>query len=193
MALTSLLYDKESTILDETVSMKPGIYHLNPPVITTTPYQTNPSVRLQKIGNSISNSSDWRFYAGPIDQESDLFDITRPASNCPHNKYQPLCPDCYCLNNGTYCGEGVIGGCNTSTPVCAKSLADMPDFDFKVEYTRLTSPLCALKEVQQPRFEFPLHNPQNDVFFLGRENLDTRSLIKDNFTSNIKCAKVRRF
>ncbi len=192
MAFTSLAYDNDTTMLDETTSMKPGLYHLNPPLITSTPYQTNPSIRLQKIGDSITNSENWRFFAGPIDQESDLFDITRKASKCPHNKYQSMCPDCYCLNQGVVCASGIIGGCNTQEQCEQKGLANMPDFTFNVEYTRLTSPLCAVKEQQLDRFDYLPTNPQNDVFFMGRASMNTREYIRDGYKKNIMCRRARR-
>ena len=197
MAFTNLSYDKDTMMMSETISTKPGQYHLSPPINPEAKYQTNPSIRLQKMGNSLSNADNWRFFAGPVDVESELINIRRPASKCPHNKYQPICNDCYCLNQGEVCGGGVVGGCNVvGRPVGArctdKGMVDMPDFEFQVQYTRLTDPVCMFKEQHIDRFEYPLHPPQEKIFFPSRANMDTRSFIKDGYTKNLMCGKSRR-
>ena len=198
MSFTNLTYDKDTTMLSDIEAMKPGLYHLNPPMSNTLHYQSNPSIRLQKMGNSITNTENWKFFSGPVDVESELFDIRRPASKCPHNKYQPICNDCYCLNQGEVCGSGVVGGCNISdrprgSRCTDKNQTDMPDIDFKVENTRLTNPVCTFKEISINRFEYPINNPQDKIFFPSWKNTNTRTLIRDNFTRSAECRRMRKW
>lgn len=198
MAFSRLPYDKDITMLSEINAMKPGLYHLNPPPTNEKHYQSNPNIRLQKMGNSISNSSEWNFFAGPVDVESELFDITRKASKCPHNKYQPICNDCFCLNQGEVCGSGVVGGCNVENRPSGSRCQDtgqldMPDVSFNVENTRLTNPACMFRGVSTNRFEYPIHDPQDRIMFPSMKNVNTRALIKDNYKRSGFCRKMRKW
>ena len=53
-------------------SEKAGGYGLNTPIITNNCFQTNPRIIDQKVGVSMNKNTDWRFYAGPVDIESNL-------------------------------------------------------------------------------------------------------------------------
>jgi hypothetical protein len=187
MSFNRLKYDLCETkqYVKETVA--PGNYYVKQPLICGTSFQANPSIRMQKSGVSLSGSSPWRFYDGPIDVESELRNLSRPASRCPSKQYLPKCSNCGCRYQGQPCGADVsklckdcIDGKIKNGKSCGdQDLVDFPDCHFPVEHTRLND--CVPRGVGLNRFDFPCMDPQANLFFPGAIQIPSRLVEKDNY------------
>jgi hypothetical protein len=160
----------------------------------------------------MNSGYDWRFYAGPIDVESDLFNLNRVASNCPKNKYYPDARNCKAVNQGQPAGAGVI---STTMPArgntiiegfeakpregvfrkngqrCTdNNLVDFPSCSFNTEDTRLSNPPGTLRGTGINRFEPMGLNPQAKLFFPGEYHTSTRLVFRDNHRPCIPSLKV---
>ena len=58
----------------------------------------------------MNSGVEWRFYSGPVDVESELRNINKPASRCPSRKYNPTMNGVSCPNQGQPAGQGVGWG-----------------------------------------------------------------------------------
>lgn len=187
MSFNRLKYDEceQKQYVKETVG--PGEYYVNQPLICSTCFQDNPSIRIQKSGVSMDGTVDWRFYDGPVDVESELRNLTRAASRCPSKKYLPECSNCGCRFQGQTSGVTVSKLCSDCKngkikdgKKCGdKNLVDFPNCHFPVEYTRLTD--CVPRGVGVNRFEYPCIDPQANLFFPGTYQIPSRLIVKDNF------------
>ena len=92
-----------------TESTEAANYNIQTPVICGNCIQTDPRIMPNRTGVSLNSNTPWRFYAGPIDVESDLFNLNRPLSDCPSNKYHPNSKNCF-SSNGQPAGQGVTCG-----------------------------------------------------------------------------------
>jgi len=118
MSYNRTLYDPCEASLKVKESMDVGKYSLNTPVVCGNCFQGNPRIIDQKTGVSMNSGVEWRFYAGPVDVESELRNINKPASRCPSHKYNPSCEGATCSNQGHPCGQGVVVGCkNQNDPL----------------------------------------------------------------------------
>jgi len=188
MSFTRLKYDlcEEKTYLNETV--RPGKYWIGEPLNCGTCFQPNPSIIMQKSGISLQKGVPWRFNSGPVDVESELKNLSRPASKCPSGKYNPKCSKCKCDYQGQPCGKGVSGLCPKCQKMCGDNLVDFPDCFFPVEHTRLNS--CAPRGVGLNRFEFPCKNPQANLEFPGCWREPSRTIFRDNYKPCYRKPKV---
>jgi len=187
MSFNRLKYDvcEQKQHVKETVG--PGNYYMNQPLICGTCFQDNPVIRMQKSGVSLNGNSEWRFYDGPIDVESELRNLTRPASRCPSKQYLPKCSNCGCRYQGQPCGAGVSKLCQDCKSGKIKNgkrcgdqnLVDFPDCHFPVQFTRLND--CVPRGVGVNRFEFPCMDPQANLFFPGAYQIPSRIIVKDNY------------
>ena len=101
MSFNRLNYDTCEYKQSLSESIGPGHYQINTPPVSCEPcYPYAPSVRLQRSGDSVNLSKYM------IDIDSELMNITTPASKCPSKKYLPKCPHCEC-STGENCGQGV--------------------------------------------------------------------------------------
>jgi hypothetical protein len=181
MSFNRLNYDTctYKQILAESIS--PGDYLVNTPKIACEPcYQSNPSIRLQNIGNSISKTQ----YL--IDIDSELIGITRKNSNCPSKKYIAECKNCKCLS-GEPCGQGVTTLCEECTKElkngkrCGdEDLYDYKDCHFMTDESRLSNPPCNLRGTGWNRWEWLCLNPQERVEIPFDWNINNRLVVKDN-------------
>jgi hypothetical protein len=185
MSFNRLKYDfcEEKTEINE--SVKPGNYKLNTPVTCSGCFQPNPSVIAQKGSVSMEKNTPWRFYDGPVDVESELRNITRPATRCPTFKYQPRCENTVCLNQGQPCGQGVVKGCENSNATKKGTMAndnvvDLPNCLFPVENTRLSNPACTLRGTGINRFNPMCLESQDQILYPGEYQIPSRLVIKDN-------------
>ena len=202
MSLTGLKYDpcEEKKYLTESIG--PGLYQINTPVLCSTCFQENPQIINQRGGVSMSGNVDWRFYAGPIDIETDLRNINRPATRCPEGKYEPKCPRCNVVTSGQPCGDGVSISCHKCGFIfkgttyqdgkrCTnEDLINFPDCNFPVENTRLCNPPSTLRGTGWNRFETLCLNPQAQLFFPGAYLIPTRTVFRDNHRPCIRQTKV---
>jgi hypothetical protein len=206
MSFNRLKYDKCETKQYLNESVYPGNYFVGTPVVCGNCFQKNPRIIPQRTGVSMNSGVDWRFYAGPIDVESDLKNLNRPASRCPSDKYNQGCGafNCTCNGQGNYCGSGVTncnntgmgqqylvegfdGQRNMTKPLrkdgqrcCDNNLVDFPDCYLSTEDTRLSNPPYNLKGVGVNRFQPLCLNPQEQIMFPGEYNVPSRTVFKDN-------------
>jgi hypothetical protein len=163
----------------------PGNYRVKQPLTTGSCFQNNPSIILQKSGVSLHKKYDWRFYSGPVDVESELKNLTRPASKCPTDKYLPKCSNCGYNYQGAPCGAGVSVCTSCRNKKCGdKNLVDFPDCHFPVVHTMLDD--CPPRGVGINRFEYPCLNPQQDVVMPPCFRISSRQVMKDNFKPCIR-------
>lgn len=189
MSFNSLKYDvcEEKVAVEE--SIKPGLYYLNTPVLCNTCFQTNPQIINQKGSDSMQADVDWRFYAGPIDVDSELRNLNLPATNCPSGKYKPKCNNCGVVTSGQPCGDGVSLAChNCRTPLpkgamCNQNLVALPDCYFPIQNTRLDNPPSTLRGTGWNHFDPICFNPQDEhrLFFQGKWRENTQLTVRDNF------------
>lgn len=188
MSFNRLLYDKCEQQKLNKESMGPGNYQTNTPVICSNCFQDNPRIMNQRTGVSLNTGVDWRFYAGPIDVDSELKNINRAATRCPQKKYMPQTDGCYCPDQGEPAGGGVTTGCENKNSPLKKSwtrcgdnnLVDFPRCYFPTEDTRLSNPACNLRGTGINRFAPLCLNPQNQIAFPGDYQVPTRLVVKDN-------------
>ncbi len=112
MSFNRLSYDKSATQCQYEESVGPGLYQTNTPILCSTCFQDNPQIINQHGGVSMDSTTEWRFYDGPVDVESDLRNINRPLTRCGSSKYQPRCPNCGTVTSGQPCGDGVSISCH---------------------------------------------------------------------------------
>ena len=187
-------------------------YNVQTPVICGNCLPDDPRIHPNRTGVSLNSGVDWRFYAGPIDVESDLFNLNRVASNCPKNKYHPDARNYRAVNQGQPAGAGVI-----STTMPARSgniiegfeskpregvfrkngqrctdnnLVDFPSCSFNTEDTRLSNPPATLRGTGINRFQPMGLNPQAKLFFPGEYHTSTRLVFRDNHRPCIPSLKV---
>ena len=82
MSSNRLYYDTCEVKKQLEESLRPGEYQVKTPAIDRC-YPSDPSIRLQGTGNSISKSH------ALVDVHSELWGITRHNSRCPSKKYNP--------------------------------------------------------------------------------------------------------
>jgi len=198
MSFNRLKYDSCETKKYNQESTGPGNYLYNTPIDCNMCWNDNPRIINQKVGDSLNSHTDWRFYAGPIDIESDLFNINRQSSNCPSNKFYPDCKPDNCTGQGEPCGAGVIENCNNDTKNLRNpwnrpndnNLTNFPNCFFETEDTRLSNPSTNLRGTGINRFDPLLMNPQDQITFPGNYNTSTRILFKDNHRPSVVPPKI---
>jgi hypothetical protein len=196
MSFNRLNYDKCESKIAIKESVGPGLYQVNTPVLCNTCFQDNPQIISQKGGVSMNANKDWRFYAGPIDVESELMNINRPATKCPTGKYEPKCPKCGIVVSGQPCGQGVAYvcfQCGINIPrggMCNEDLVNLPDCHFPVENTRLSNPPSTLRGTGWNRFDPLCLDPQDQIFFPGEYHIPTRMVFRDNFRPCLREVKI---
>lgn len=196
MSFNRLNYDTCESKIAVKESVGPGLYQMGTPILCNTCYQDNPQIINQRGGVSMNSNTDWRFNSGPVDVETDLFNINRPATNCPSGKYEPQCPNCKTVLSGEPCGQGVAKVCHNCRTVipaggmCNQDLVNMPDCHFPVENTRLSNPPSTLKGTGWNRFDILCLDPQANIFFPGVLDTSTRLVFRDNFKACVRNPKV---
>jgi len=189
MSFNRLKYDENQAVKQLDESMGPGQYSLYTPVQCSECLQVNPWVQAQRGGVAQNSGFDRRFYTGPIDVESELRNLNRPASKDPKQKYTPVCSNCGCSTQGEPCGQGNVSGCKNCSGTnkvprggrCGdESLVEFPLCFLPSEDTRLTNSVSNLKESSINRFEPLCRDPQKNVFFPGVMMIPSRIISKDN-------------
>ena len=163
MSFNRLRNDACEININNKESAGPGSYQMSTPILCDSTYQDNPQIINQKGGVSMNANTEWRFYDGPVDVETDLLNINRPATNCPDGKYM-----------------------NEKRP----ELINMPDSHFPVENTRLSNPPSTLRGTGWNRFETLCLDPQANIFFPGNRNILTHTVFKDNYRRCMRTPKV---
>tara|TARA_B100000795_G_C22799753_1_gene441221 strand:- start:2839 stop:3474 length:636 start_codon:yes stop_codon:yes gene_type:complete len=160
MSFNRLNYDTCSYQHSLAESVGPGEYMLTePPNVTKSCFPQSPQIRLQRQGVSVSQNMPL------IDVDSELMNLTRPATNCPSRKYVP---------NGNQCNE------NNRIEEAKNNLEHGEDCFFPVEDTRLSNPACNLRGTGWNRWEWLCLDPQERVLMPFDYNINNRLVVKDN-------------
>lgn len=195
MSFSRLKYDECETKKYNEETSGPGNYMVDTPKHSKMCWNDNPRVINQRVGDSMNTNVDWRFYAGPVDVESDLLNINRRSSSCPSNKYSPNCGPNDCNNQGEPCGAGVIGNCsnnlrNSWNRPNDNNLTNFENCYFETEDTRLSNPNSNLRGTGINRFNHLLFDPQEQCMFPGEFMTSTRIVFKDNHRPSVVDPKV---
>lgn len=195
MSFNRLKYDRCESKEYNKQTVAPGDYYMKTPIMCNNCFNDNPWIQNQKTGVSLNSHVDWRFFAGPVDVESDLLNLNRSSSRCPVEKYTPLC-DANSCSTGEPCGQGVSQGCNESglrntwNRPGDNNLVNFPRCHFPVDDTRLNNSASNLRGTGWNRFDPLFMNPQDKVFFPTHLNVSTRTIVKDNHRAKISHPKV---
>jgi hypothetical protein len=161
MSFNRLKYDSCQLKKQNDESSGPGMYMIETPIIPDKVFNDNPRVVNQKLGASIPKDVDWRFYNGPVDIESKLWNLEEPSSKC--TSYQ----------SPSYMRSETV----------EPEVIHFPSLD-----TRLSIPM--LKEASCNRFESLCMNPQEHIFFPLDHTVSTRIVFKDNHRPMIPKPKI---
>ena len=160
MSFNRLNYDTCSYQHSLAESVGPGEYMLTePPNVNEPCFAQSPQIRLQRQGVSVAQNMPL------IDVDSELMNLTRPATNCPSRKYIP---------DGNQCNE------SHKLEEAKNNLAHGNDCFFDVEDTRLSNPACNLRGTGWNRWEWLCLNPQDRVLMPFDHNINNRLVVKDN-------------
>ncbi len=120
-----------------------------------------------------------------IDTESELKNLNRVLTRDPNYKYLPYCPNCGECNDSTPCGQGVSKGCEN----CQPKMYHFNACGNRDEYTRLSNPICTLKETGVNRFDPICMNPQDENRWLqpSEIGINSRMIFKDN---SVPCVPI---
>ena len=180
MSFNRLPYDNCSynqTLLE---SEGPGAYHLMTPAnVSQMCLADDPHIRAQYMGS--------RHVPGTslIDVDSELMNITRPASECPSQKYVPH------PNASTFCSAPNTHNMTATDTIPAnraegfQSTPTGNHVNFSncftpTESTRLSNPPCTLRGTGWNRWEWLCKNPQDRVEVPFDHMIDSVLMAKDN-------------
>lgn len=194
MSFNRLKYDNCEVKKYNQESLGPGNYLYDTPIMCNNCLNDNPRVINQKNGVSLNSNVDWRFYSGPVDVESDLFNLNRTSTNCPSGKYMPKCDTNACSNQGEPCGAGVAENCkdlrNPWNRPGDNNLVNFPNCFFPTEDTRLSNPSTNLRGTGWNRFDPICKDPQKQITFPGEYMTSTRLVVKDNHRPSVVLPQV---
>ena len=159
MSFNRLNYDTCAYKQNLYQSVGPGEYRLTePPNTEEICFSESPHIRMQYQGVSVTQDKPL------IDVDSELMNITRPATNCPSRKYIP---------DGSQCGM-------VDPRDEEKNKVHGKECFFTVEDTRLSNPPCTLRGTGWNRWEWLCLNPQERVLMPFDHNINNRLVVKDN-------------
>lgn len=152
MSFNRLNYDACTYVHNLRQSIGSADYQLGTPIPHCQPcFANDPSLRLG-VGNAGATCKNKPL----VDVDSELHGITRPATNCPTQKFIP---------NAPYCELTPVKDCRDAMPA---------------EDTRLSNPSCTLRGTGWNRWEWLCQNPQDKVFVPFDYNVNNRLVVKDN-------------
>ena len=159
MSFNRLNYDTCAYKQNLYQSVGPGEYRLTePPNTEEICFANSPQIRMQYQGVSVPQDKPL------IDVDSELLNLTRPATNCPSRKYIP---------DGSQCG--LVDPRDEE-----KNKVHGKDCFFTVEDTRLSNPPCTLRGTGWNRWEWLCLDPQERVLMPFDHNISNRLVVKDN-------------
>ena len=180
MSYTGLNYDKKAYDLALKESKGVGNYALKTPFVKSQCLPPAGSVNAQKFGASIDKTQPL------IDIDSELMGLNRHHTKVWDEKYQPCCDPNMCNDESGYpCGQGVVDSCDLpglrpgSRPQ-DKNLTHFPDCRQFTDYTRLSQPICTMRELGINRWEWLCLDPQEKVLIPFDHNINNRIIVKDN-------------
>lgn len=153
MSFTHLDYDPCTYQTNLTQSVGPGDYMIATPASQcSTCLPVDPWLQ---GGGAVSRCRDHSL----IDVDSELHNLSRPATNCPAGHYRP--------SSQPYCGARV------DFPDCRTQMLSSED-------TRLTNPPCTLRCTGWNRWEWLCKDPQDRVEVPFDWNINSKQVAKDN-------------
>lgn len=175
---TRTKYDQQLFNIDVHQSTAPLLWRLDPiyPERTLKCRSDNIGWQNQKQGVSYDASKPL------VDQESDLFNISRPLTRDPNYKFIPkICTRQEQNKTGLPCSDEH-----------RMNMYHFPSCTAKQEYTRLSNTPSTLKEVPIPRFDIVCLNPQDESRWLiqGNVGVSTRLVAKDNHVPCVSCNRM---
>lgn len=152
MSFNRLNYDACTYVHNLKQSIGSADYQLSTPMPHCQPcFANDPTLRLtQGAGVSVCANRPL------IDVDSELHNLTRPATNCPAQKFIPNTP---------YCEVKPLKDCRETLPT---------------EETRLSNPACTLRGTGWNRWEWLCQDPQEKVLVPFDYNINNRLIVKDN-------------
>jgi hypothetical protein len=167
--MTGLTYDRGAYNATLRQSVSPAQWVLAP---YATPncgacLEGDPWIAVGKSGAALCGGK-----MGAVDVESDLHNLTRPATRAPEGQYR---------------GDGsppmVCGSTNGSPALMPmRDCAGLATVD-----TRLVNPPCTLRGTGWNRWEWLCRNPQENALMPFDTNVDTSLVIKDNHRPTLAC------
>lgn len=181
MSFNRLNYDNcsyEQTLLE---SEGPGAYKLMTPANVNKPcLAADPYIRAQYMGSKHHPGSSL------IDVDSELMNITRPASDCPSRKYIPRNGQtgmCSAPNSNNMTTTDTIPPLNHEGFTSGTTTSQHMNFTncfTPTESTRLSNPPCTLRGTGWNRWEWLCKNPQDRVEVPFDHMIDSVLMAKDN-------------
>lgn len=167
--MSQLRYDNCTYSTDLRQSVGPGQYLLGTPWPNCSPcHQTDTRIQLGTGGVSICGPPQQR---PMIDVESELYNITRPASGCPARNFMPPLD-----KNGA------------PRPFCTlQAQPDCRETNLPTEDTRLNNPPCTLRGTGWNRWEWLCQDPQEKALVSFDTMVDTAIVAKDNHRPHLAC------
>jgi hypothetical protein len=164
-AMSKLRYDFCTYETDLRQSVGPGQYLLATPWPNCSPCLASDS-RVQLGTGGVSTCAAAQ--SPIIDVESELYNLSRPASGCPARKYTPS-PN----GAGAFCALQPLADCRT--------------MGLPTEDTRLNNPPCTLRGTGWNRWEWLCQDPQERVLLPFDALIDTAIVAKDNHRPYVAC------
>jgi len=177
-----LKYDAGNFSRDIQQSTRPMEFVLDP----TSVHRCHPC-RPEEIGYIGKFGVSYDTNNALTDTESELKNLTRPATRDPNFKYIPFCPNCgskktncgdsACLE-GYPCGGGVVAGCEN----CQPKLFHFSSCGLRREFSRISNPTCTLRETGVNRFQPTYLDHQDPTRWEhpGETGINYRLVAKDN-------------
>lgn len=152
MSFTHLNYDPCTYQTNLTQSVGPGDYRIATPAIQCSTCLTGDPWLQGSGGVSVCNDQSL------VDVDSELHNLSRPATNCPAGKYHP-----------------------TVTPFCRSRKDFNPCLNtVAIEDTRLTNPPCTLRGTGWNRWEWLCQDPQTNIEIPFDWNISSKMIAKDS-------------
>ena len=137
-------------------------------------YPKSPNIRLQGSGNAIG--------CDLVDENSELLNITRNYSRCPETRYTPGNIGVKVTSQGNSVDFSKKDKMQPAqNGMCGqRPRTTFPDCNLETENTRLTTPICASKELGFNRWDYLHFDPQKNVSIPFDHNINNRNIVKDN-------------
>ena len=161
MSFNRLKYDNSQIVQYNKETTGPGNYLYDTPIMCNTCLNDNPWVINQKNGASLNKNVDWRFYNGPVDIESNLFNLKGQNVKVPLKEETLVnSPKCFFPTEDTRLSNPCTNlrgtGWNRFDPIC-KNPQDQ--VTFPGEY--MTSTRIVFKDNHRPSVVSPKVNNMN--------------------------------
>ena len=182
MSFNSLYYDNCNYSQVLTESEGPGMYMLGTPANTDKHcLPDDPYIRAQTMRSNHGLTSPL------IDVDSELMNITRPATQCPTGKYIPHpVSNNFCSAPNTHSMKSTdtiaprTEGFQSTTSTTTPTMQVQTNCFKPTESTRLSNPPCTLRGTGWNRWEWLCQNPQERVEVPFDHMINSTLVARDN-------------